>query len=399
MEQTDNVVEMLERIVVAADESVKRTPELLPILKEAGVVDSGGMGLFYILDGMRRYINGQPLDKAEATVKPLAAMNINNAMEAIEPGQDYEVVVDFRPDQHLDVIHFYEELENMGTSIQLGEGDGFYRMHIHVPTEKLYEPIEYTRTLGMVTKVAIENLIAQMDELGRECRDSVLPLASVEPGQIAVVAVVPGSGIARVFASLGVAAIVSGGQTMNPSTQEIIHAFENLPTDKVIVLPNNKNIIMAAKAAAELTVKRVAVIPSKTIPQGLSAMLRLIPDGDYDEIVEEMAEAIDEVETGEVTIATRDVEIDGVHVNEGDVIALLNGKLVLSTSSLEKACLGLLEKAHADQFELITLFSGIDVPGQEVIRITDRIRAAFPEQEIEVQEGCQPHYHFIIAIE
>jgi len=168
---------------------------------------------------------------------------------------------------------------------------------------------------------------------------------------------------------------------MNPSTQEIINAFENLPTDKVIILPNNKNIFMAAEAAKDVTVKKVAVIPCRTVPQGLAAMLRLIPDGDFDNVVEDMADAINEVETGEVTIATRSVEIDGVEVKEGEIIVLHNGKLVLSTDSLEKACLGLMETAHAEYFELVTLFSGADTSHTEVIRIADAIRNAYPELE------------------
>lgn len=399
LDETDNVVEMLQRIVIAADESVQRTPDLLPVLKDAGVVDSGGMGLFFIFDGMLRHINGLALDTSLRTVQPLAAMNLDNAMEAIEPGQDFEVVVDFRPDDSLDMPDFYAELEEIGTSIQVGEGDGFYRMHIHVRTEKLYAPIDYTRSLGVVTKVAIENLIAQMDDAEGDGSDAELPLIPVEAGQIAVVTVAPGNGIARVFASLGVAAIVSGGQTMNPSTQEFIHAFENLPTNQVVILPNNKNVYMAAKSAAELTVKQVAVIPTKTVPQGLCAMLRLVPDGEFDEVVEDMNEALNDVETGEITYATRDVEIDGVVCHEGQFIALVNSKLVLSASTLEGASLGLLEKIGADEYELITLFSGSDVSGQDVIRIADSIRGAYPEQDIEVQEGGQPHYHFIIAVE
>ncbi len=394
----DNPINLLEAIVRAADQSVQRTPDLLPVLKEAGVVDAGGKGLFFILDGMLRYIKGQSLDTAAGVVRPLSDMVLENAMEAIEPGQDFEVVVDFRPNEQLDLIGFYEELEQMGTSIQVGEGDGIYRLHIHVPTDKLYTPIDYTRSLGTVTKIAIENLIDQMarDEDLDDGKPSLVPL---EPGQIAVIAVSPGAGISRIFASLGVAAIVEGGQTMNPSTQEIIHAFENLPTDKIIILPNNKNIIMAAKAAADLTVKRVAVIPSRTIPQGLAAIMRLIPEGDFDSVVEDMNRALDEIETGEITYATRSVEIDGVEVNEGQIIALLNGKLVLSAPNLEDACLELLKKAHADHFELITLFYGADITRKEAFHIADAIRALYPEQEIEVQEGCQPHYHFIIAIE
>ena len=397
--RSDDPVDILEHAVNAADESVQRTPELLPVLKEAGVVDSGGKGLFFILEGMVRYIHKQPLDISPAAFAPLAEMNLENSLDSIEPGQDYEVVVDFRPNTSLDLVTFYGDLEQMGTSIQVGEGDGIYRLHIHVPTEKRYQPIDYAMSIGTVTKVAIENLMAQMEDLNQKCGDAKLSLAPVEPGQIAVVAVSPGAGITRVFASLGVSAIVEGGQTMNPSTQEIIHSFENLPTDKIIILPNNKNIVLAAKSAAALTVKKVAVIPSHTVPQGLAAMLRLIPDGEFDRVVEEMNEALSDVETGEITIATRSVEIDDVQVHAGQVIALHNGNLVLAASNLDQACLGLLNKAHASHFELITLFYGKDVLRREVMRIADLIRAQYPEQEIEVQEGCQPHYQFIIAIE
>ena len=394
-----DLIGLLDLMVEAANISVEHTPELLPVLKEAGVVDSGGKGLFYILEGMQRHIDGLPLDTALSTVVPLASMVLENTLASIEPGQDYEVVVDFRPTEDLDLINFYRNLEDMGTSIQVGEGDGLYRLHIHVPTEKLYHPINYTRTLGTVTKVAIENLVDQVENAAEPCGEEKITLSPIEPGQNAVIAVAPGSGIGRVFASLGVAGIVEGGQTMNPSTQEIIRAFENLPTDKIILLPNNKNIILTARAAAELTVKQVAVIPSRSVPQGLAAMMRLIPDGNFESVVTEMTDALDDVETGEVTIATRSVEIDGVQVEEGQIIALHNGKLVLAAASLEDACLGLLEKAHADHFELITLFYGGNIPKTEAFRIADVIRLRFSKQEIEVQEGCQPHYQFIISIE
>jgi DAK2 domain fusion protein YloV len=397
--ETDDTIELLECAVKEANESVLRTPELLEDHKRAGVVDAGGKGLFYILEGMLRYINGQPLDAAVTTVQPLAAMKLQDTLGAIEAGQDYEVVVDFRPHAPLDLENFYGELEKMGTSIQVGEGDGLYRMHIHVPTERRYQPIDYTLSLGTITKVAIENLMAQMEELEQKAGRSKLTLTPVTPGQIAVVAVAPGPGIARVFASLGVAGIVEGGQTMNPSTQEIIAAFENIPTDLVIILPNNKNIILAANAAASLTVKKIAVVPSKSIPQGLAAMLRMIPDGDFETVAADMTEALREVISGEVTTAVRDALIDGVVVHEGEIIALLDGDLALSASSVEEACLGLLEKAKAARYELITLFYGVDLPKPEANRIADVIRAAYPDQEVEVQEGGQPHYQFIISVE
>ncbi len=395
---TQDPYAILERIVTAADESVSRTPELLAVLKEAGVVDAGGKGLFIILEGMLRYVKGLPLDVMSATVQPLSAMKLENSLENIEPGQDFEVVVDFHPNVELNITQFYDDLQQIGTSIQLGEGDGMYRMHIHVAADKVYAPIEYTKTLGVVTKAAIENLRAQMEQVEHD-RESSLQFSPVEPGEIATIAVAPGIGIARVFASLGVSAIVEGGQTMNPSTQEILNAFENLPTDQVFILPNNKNIILAAQAAALLTVKHVTVIPSRSVPQGMAAMMRLIASGKPEEVAADMNSVLNDVETGEITNATRTVEIDGVNCKEGQFISLLNGKLVLASNNLKNATLGLLTKAHADHFELITLFYGAQVSRMEVDAIADAIRKKFPEQEIEVQEGGQPHYQFIISIE
>jgi DAK2 domain fusion protein YloV len=398
-QQTNDIREILEKIVSAADESVKHTPELLPILKQAGVVDSGGKGLFYIFEGMLRFLKGQSLEVNIAAVQPISAMNIEPSAEDIEPGQDYEVVVDFKPFQPLDLDTFYSGLTEIGTSIQVGEGDGMYRMHIHVPTEKRYQPIDYVMGLGTITKVAIENLIAQMEEIEGKKEHSRLNLTAIEPGQVAVVAVAPGPGIARIFASLGAAAIVEGGQTMNPSTEEILTSFENLPTDRIIILPNNKNIILAANNCVNVTVKQVKVIPSKSVPQGISALFRNNPDGDLDELFEEMNEAITEVESGEITIATRSVEINGVQVQEGQVIALLDGQLVMSAATLEEATLGLLEKASTADRERITLFYGSNISRSDVNHIVDEIRKKYPSHEIELHEGGQPHYQFIIAIE
>lgn len=396
--ETHDIAVILRKIVDAADESVKHTPELLPILKQAGVVDSGGKGLFFLFEGMLRRLNGQSLDVATTAVQPLSAMNLDEAMESVEEGQDYEVVVDFRPFENLDLEKFYADLSEIGTSIQVGEGDGMYRMHIHVPTENRYAPIDYTMGLGTITKVAMENLLDQMENSEKKS-SAKINLAPVEPGQIAVVAVSPGMGISRIFASLGVAAIVFGGQTMNPSTEEIVKSFENLPADKIIILPNNKNIILAAQTAATVSVKKIAVIPTINVPQGLSCMLRLNPDGDFDQIVEEMNEAMTEVETGEITTATRSVELNGVDVKEGAVIALHNGKLVASSHSLEEACLDLLDKAGAADRERITIFYGDNISKNDVNHIVDKIRSVYPSHEFEVHEGGQPHYQFILAIE
>ncbi|GAH03099.1 unnamed protein product, partial [marine sediment metagenome] len=272
----------------------------------------------------------------------------------IEEGQDFEIVVDFIPTREIILNELYTDLSEIGTSIQVGEGDEMYRMHIHVPTENKYKPIDLISEYGTVRKVYIENLIEQMQEL----ESSVDFSNPVEEGQIAVVAISPGTGISKIFKSLGVAKVVSGGQTMNPSTQDILQSFENLPTNKVIILPNNKNILMASEAAKNVSVKDVSVIPTKNIPQGMVACLRLNPTGDFNDIVEEMNESLEEVESGEITTATRSIEINGIKVKKGEAIALLNGELVSSSKSLMKVCQELLEKANTEEREHITIFQG-----------------------------------------
>lgn len=397
--ESEDPITILEKVVEEANASVERTPDLLDVLKKAGVVDAGGKGLAIILEGMLRYINGQPLDTPAASVQPLSKMVLDDTIDTIEEGQDYEVVVDFRPNSPLNLQDFYRTLEDIGTSIQVGEGEGLYRMHIHVETDKRYEPIDYTMSLGTITKVHIENLMEQMEEIERQAGGKPVHVTPIEAGQIAVIAVSPGKGISQVFASLGVAGIVEGGQTMNPSTEDLMSAFEDLPTDKIILLPNNKNIIMAANNAAELTVKQVKVIPSRTIPQGLAAMFRLIPHGDLDEVADEMNASLEDVDTGEITTAIRSVDIDGVNVKEGETIALFNGKLFASAQSLTEACQALLDKLDLDQYELITLFYGEDVTNQAANQIADGIRSSHPELEIELQDGGQPHYQFIMSFE
>lgn len=395
---TENPLTLLEVVVEAADRSVENTPELLPVLKEAGVVDSGGKGLFLILEGMLRAAYRLPLDEATLTAVPLSALQLDEAAESIEPGQDWEVVVDFKPEGSLDLEAFYSRLEEMGTSIQVGEGDGIYRMHIHVPEDTQYVPIDFIRELGTVTRVSLENLQAQMEQTGAS-DGADLHLENISPGQIAVVAVAPGPGIARVFASLGAAAIIEGGQTMNPSTEEILQSFENLPTEKIIVLPNNKNIHMAANQTSDLTVKDVRVIASRSVPQGVTAMLSLDPDGDIDEVSAAMTETLDDVAYGELTKATRSVEIDGVQVQEGQIIGLLNGKLIISGEDLEESLLELLSRGGVEEAELVSLYYGKDMEVQHANKIADKVRQTWSDIEVELLDGGQPHYRFILSIE
>jgi DAK2 domain fusion protein YloV len=399
LQESEDPYFLLNKVTEAAQVSVDHTPELLDVLKEAGVVDAGGKGLLHIFEGMLRYINDEPLDIEPIHVQPLSVIGKQEAINSAEPGQDYEVIVDFQPHNPLILEDYYQDLEEIGTSIQVGEGDGIYRMHIHVPTEKRYEPIDYTMTLGTITKVHIENLMVQMDPSAGQEKEEPIKLTKVSQGDVALVTISPGVGFSQIFASLGAAAIVEGGQTMNPSTQEITAAFEDLPTDQVIILPNNKNILMAAKSAAELSVKKVEVIPTVTVPQGLAAMLRLIPGQELRLVAAEMQVAMSEIESGEITTAVREVEIDGIEVKEGEIISLHNGKLVGSNKTLKEGCITFLETAKANDYELITMFYGENISQEDAESMAEFIQEEYSDQIVELQYGGQPHYQFILSIE
>jgi len=392
---------LLEAVVDAAQDSVARTPELLPLLKQAGVVDSGGKGLALIFEGMLRYLKGQPLDRGpHEAVGPLNIAEVGKAMASVEPGQEWEVVVDFRPRTTINLASLYARLGAIGTSIQVGEGDGLFRVHIHLRKVRRLEPIELSEELGTVVNVHMENLLDQVKNVpGAEAQAEPLPLAAVQPGQLAVVAVSPGEGLSRLMASLGAAAIVGGGHTKNPSTEEFLQAIDGLPTDKIVVLPNNKNIILAAQQAASLSPKQVRVLPSKTVPQGIAALLALVADGDLDTVSAAMDRAMGAVETGEVTTAVRNVEINGVAVAEGDKIGLRNGVLAVSGQSVTEVVLRLLETMSAGEHELITLYSGADLSPAADEQTAAAVRQAYPNLSVETHPGRQPHYDYILSVE
>ena len=397
VKRTSDLVTLLEDAVKAADESVKFTPELLPILKTAGVVDSGGKGLFILLEGILRYIKGQTLDESAVVIKDLSAIKFAETMDSVEDGQDVEVVIDFAPYNTLDLEMFYEDLGKIGTSIQVGEGDGLYRMHIHTETEKQDEPEALIRQIGEIHKVYKEDLQEQMKRI--EAKKSEIKFNDFEPGTIAVVAVSPGIGLSQIFASQGATAVIAGGQTMNPSIHEILKSFEDLPTDKVVILPNNKNIILAANSAKSLSVKQVEVIPTRNIAQGISAILRWNPEGDFQQVVDDMNDSLDEADCVEITTSTRDVVLNGVEVKEGKIIGLLNGKLLAASENVTEACLSILEKANLDSRERITLFYGSDLNEEEAKAVSASIAEQYPDHEIELLNGGQPYYHIIMSLE
>jgi hypothetical protein len=392
-------LDVLEAVVLAADESVERTPQLLPVLREAGVVDSGGKGLFFILEGMLRTVYGLALHEPLIEVKPISQLQLEQTAEAIEPGQDWEVIVDFQPKAELDIPTFYRQLGEIGTSIQVGEGDGLYRMHIHVPDRAEYQPIDYVRGLGTITNVRIENLMLQVPGGGAPQRKPPLRLASPSADQIGVVVVSPGEGLSRVFGSLGAAGVIDGGQTMNPSTQQIVEAVEQTSAGKVIILPNNKNIVPSARQAIDLTGKKLAVVPSQTTPQGIAAMLALDPDGDLESVAAAMEASMQAVRTVEVTVATRTAKVDGVAVAAGQVIGLLDDRLVSAGDDLAAVLQDAFEKAGAESAELATLYYGEAIPPQEVEQLAEQLGSRWPGLQLEIHAGGQPHYPIIASVE
>lgn len=388
-------LDMLEQMVRAADEAVENTPNQLDVLAKAGVVDAGGKGLFFILEGMLRSATGLDLDV------PLVTIDVDpNLMDLvgadIEEGQDWEVVVDFRPKPEFDLDLFTSGLAEIGTSLQIAEGDGLIRMHIHVPDQEEYQPIEYTKQMGTVTNVAIENLMDQMAQLEAE---PVFKFAKVREGQVAVVAVSSGPGLTKVLSEMGAGAIIKGGQTMNPSAEEILSAIEAIPTDQIIVLPNNKNVIMAAEQAANLSNKQVRVVPTRTMPQGIAAMICLNSDGDLEQTAASMQSALGEIKTAELTRATRSTTINGIPCMEGQIIALLDDDFVTATEDLSEAAMMALEEAEAGASELITVFWGADLTEQEAQKISQMISERYPEQEVELVFGGQPLYDLILSVE
>jgi DAK2 domain fusion protein YloV len=409
---------LLERAIERARLAVARTPDLLPILKKAGVVDSGGQGLALILEGMHRYMQGDPLTVTDSrpveSAESAESFALRDVLKASdERGYGYDVQYVLRG-RNLDLDRVRTDIGNMGDSMVVVGDSSLIKVHIHVHDPGV--PLSYGAKLGILTDIVVENMQEQSEgyiatregneseaRLSDSAADEELePIIHIREGDIAVVAVAPGSGLRRVFRDLGAAYVVSGGQTMNPSTEELLNAVQPLPTDKVILLPNNKNIILAAEQAAKLAEnagKQVTVIPTRTIPQGITAMLSYTANGDFETVIANMQDALGNVVTGEVTTATRSVELDGLRVETGQVIGLVDGKLAVAGHNLPTVVRDLLEQMGARDREVITLYYGDNVSQSQAKTLTDELQKTYPDQEFDVIQGGQPHYHFILSAE
>lgn len=399
----DDLALMLERVIAAGNEALEQTPELLPVLKKAGVVDSGGQGLLYILEGMTRLLNEQPVFVADMPEHQSITDDWENALEPEdEEGYGYDVQFLIHGEK-LDVVRIRTDIDAMGWSTLVVGDDRLIKVHVHVHDPG--EPLSYAIALGaFIDDVVVENMQQQYHEYvkARQDREGVEQPKEIEG--VAVVTVVSGEGMRYLFKSdLDAAYVISGGQTMNPSAEDFLEAIQALPNTEIVLLPNNKNIVMAAEQAATMTEgKTVRVVPTKTIPQGISAMLAYKNAGEgapLDEVFESMVEAIPLVITAEVTFATRSVELDGVTALEGQPIGLLEGKMVASGEKLEEVVIEVLEKAKTRQRDLVTLYYGSIVRSQDAETLVARLREMFTNQEFQIVFGGQPLYPYLISVE
>jgi DAK2 domain fusion protein YloV len=406
----DDLTVIMEEVVKEAKASLKRTPDFLPILKEVGVVDSGGQGLVFVYEGFLAQLKGETLP--EAAKAPVNMEELVNAehhrsaqshiqTEEIEFGYCTEFMVKLdRTKQPFSEETFRHDLSQYGDSLLVISDEQLVKVHIHA--EYPGEVLNYAQRYGSLINMKIENMREQHSSIVGESKSPVRDSEAKENQEMkeyGIVAVSMGKGIAELFKSIGAHAVIEGGQTMNPSTEDIVSAIKKVNAKKVIVLPNNKNIIMAASQAAEMVEAEVVVIPSKTVPQGMSALLAFNPSLDLTENEAAMTEALGHVKTGQITFAVRDTNIDGLTIEKDDYMGIFDGKIVAKNKEKVKAAEELLEKMIDDDTEIVTLLQGEDATEEDVAALSDYIETKFPNVELEIHNGGQPLYSFIFSVE
>ncbi|MBV1818075.1 DAK2 domain-containing protein [Bacteroidales bacterium MSK.15.36] len=396
-----NVLELMKDVCDYSSETLSKTPEMLPVLKEAKVVDAGGAGLLIILQGMYEVLekNLQDvsiMDEEKGKVTYEAAKTIKE--EDIKFGYCTEF---FIVSKDADVDKFKKDLEPHGDSMIVVGSDDLVKVHIHTndPGKVLSKAIK----LGPLSKIKIDNMreqhrhILEDEDLKDISKEETVKNSEKKP--YAFIAVALGEGIRDAFKDLGVDVIIEGGQTMNPSTEDIIKAIDKINAENIFILPNNKNIIMAAKQAKELSEKNIHVIETKTIPQGITALTMFNFEGSLEDNIKAMEEGIKEVKTGSVTYAVRDTEVDGKTIKSGDIIGLKEGNIEEVGNDILEVCRKLIQDMVDEDSELITLFYGEDCDKDKVEEFTDEIKEIYSDLDVQCFEGKQPLYYFIVSVE
>jgi len=351
---------------------------------------------------MLRHMRGEPVTQEvlAATAPAMAEANeteIDAGDVALGYTYDVQCLVE---GENLDVESMRADISAMGRSVLVVGDPTTVKIHVHVPDYMAV--FEYVRPLGRVREASTEDMRAQYQEfVSARSQRTMERIFTIHPGEIATVAVAAGEGLIRVFQSLGISAMIPGGQTMNPSTEQFLHVVEQLPSDRILIMPNNGNVVLAARQAAELAPanKRVVVVPTKTVPQGVAAQLAFNPQADLEANAAAMEAAAKLIQTGEVTTATRDVDINGVQVKQGRFIGLLNDELSAAGDTLEDVIWELLQQMDTRHREIVTLYYGNGVRLEQAETLAEAVRQRYPSQEVEVVEGGQPHYHYVVSTE
>nr|WP_239558680.1 DAK2 domain-containing protein [Peribacillus deserti] len=411
--QNEDIIQVMEDTVKEAKASLNRTPDLLPVLKEVGVVDSGGQGLVFVYEGFLAELKGEEVPGtpvSHATMDELVNAEHHMSVQGhintadIEFGYCTEFMVKFEKDK-LAKNAFSEEsfrnhLSQFGDSLLVVSDEEIVKVHIH--SEQPGECLSYGQNFGSLIKIKIDNMRQQHESIVGETHTVLKetePAAPKEKEEFGVVSVAMGSGISDLFKSIGAKSVIEGGQTMNPSTEDIVQAVREANARTVIILPNNKNIIMAAQQAAEVAEEKVIVIPSKTVPQGMSALLAFNPALSPEENEESMTEALSHVKTGQITYAVRDTQIDGLDISTGDFMGIEEGKIIVKNQDKLQASKDLLSSMINEEAEILTVIYGEETSKEEVDQLIAFCEETFEDVEIEVHNGKQPLYSFIFSIE
>lgn len=412
-EETDDIIEVMTAVLEEAQTSLENTPNLLPVLKEVGVVDSGGQGLVYIYHGFLESLTGESIpvksaDPNKANVTELAHQeNFFNtshsvASEDIQYGYCTEIMVKIGEGEtvtdEFDYDTFRNHLDGIGDSLLVVSDDEIVKVHVH--TETPGEVMNYGQKFGSLVKIKVDNMRLQHDDIldGKGATQSE-STPVVERTNLAIIAVAAGEGIENLFKDMGVKSIISGGQTMNPSTNDILDAINKANADNVIILPNNKNIIMAANQAVEVSEIPAAVVETKYISQGLTAMLGYNPDGTLEDNKAAMVAEMANVTSGQVTVAVRDTTVDGLEIHKDHFMGIIDGKIVSEDADLVKETINMVNAMIDEDKELVTLIFGEETDQATAELIAEAVESANEDIEVEIVDGGQPVYHFLASVE
>ena len=403
-DEYDDIIAFLEAVLAYGDETLKKTPEMLPVLKKAGVVDSGGQGLMVILHGILEGLKGNVIELGDVVLSTKSEGGANGAAREdidtsdIKFGYCTEFIVNLNKEfTDKDEEEFKEFLTSIGDSLVCVADDEVVKIHVHTNDPGL--AIQRGLTFGELTNLKIDNMREEHRERVIKGVDQILE-SQKQKKKMGVISVSAGSGLTSIFKEIGVDVVVEGGQTMNPSTEDILNAVEHLNAETIYILPNNKNIILAAEQAAKIVEdKKVVVIPTKTIPQGITAMISLSEDRSTEENLENATEEISNVKSAQITYAVRNTTIDDVEIHENDVMALGDSGIIGVDKSIDSAVDKALSNMIDDSSELVCLYYGEEVSEEDATKLCDELVGKYENVEFELHFGGQPVYYYFISVE